>query len=137
MCKSFMLPIWTSYIYIIVMYKFFFNIYTYTTSCKCFGACKRIYHILFMIIPSWKSILINCGCIPPLNYILLQWATLIGPSQKNYDILIFLKISIFYQYGTMMVLFQKISWMHILPHFIAWVKLSFLTLFIVSCGVSF
>jgi hypothetical protein len=38
-------------------------------------------------------------------------------------------ISIFYQYATMMVLFQGISWMHILSHFIAWVGLLFLTLF--------
>jgi hypothetical protein len=32
-------------------------------------------------------------------------------------------ISIFYQYGTMVVLFQEISWMHILSHLIAWVLL--------------
>ncbi len=40
-------------------------------------------------------------------------------------------ISIFYQYTTMMVLFQGISWMHILSHFIAWVGLLFLTLFMI------
>ncbi len=38
-------------------------------------------------------------------------------------------ISIFYQYVTMMVLFQGISSMHILSHLIAWLKLLFLTLF--------
>jgi hypothetical protein len=42
-----------------------------------------------------------------------------------------LNISIFYQYTTMMVLFQGISWMHILSHFIAWVGLLFLTLFMI------
>jgi hypothetical protein len=57
------------------------------------------------------------------------WATLIGLSQKNRDILIPPNISIFYQYVTTMVLFQGISWMHILSHFIAWVEILFLTLF--------
>ncbi len=40
-------------------------------------------------------------------------------------------ISIFYKYATMMMLFQGISWMHILSHFIAWVGLLFLTLFMI------
>ncbi len=46
-------------------------------------------------------------------------------------------ISIFYQYATMMVLFQGISWMHILSHFIAWVELLFLTLFMSIFWLSF
>jgi len=37
----------------------------------------------------------------------------------------------------MVVLFQGISWMHILPHFIAWVEFLFLILFIIIFGLGF
>ncbi len=45
-------------------------------------------------------------------FFFLQWTTLIGPSQKNHDTLIFhTNINIFYQYGsTMWLLFQGIYW---------------------------
>jgi hypothetical protein len=41
----------------------------------------------------------------------LQWVTLIGPSQKIMQLL-----TVFYQGGTTVVLFQEISYMRILPH---------------------
>jgi hypothetical protein len=45
-----------------------------------------------------------------------------------------MNISILYQYRTTVILFQGISWM---LHLIVWVKISFLTLFIVIFGFNF
>jgi hypothetical protein len=58
--------------------------------------------------------------------------------------------SIFYEYGTMALIFQGIFWMHILPIFLAWVELLFIFWFLqelrcllwfisinlISCGAS-
>ncbi len=56
---------------------------------------------------------------------------------KNHNTLIPPNITIFYQYGIMVVLFQGISWIHILLHLIGWVELLFLTLFITIFGLNF
>ncbi len=58
--------------------------------CKCLSVLS-LYYIPLVPIPSCKSILIRCGCIPKLNFIFLQFATLIGPSPKNHYTLIFPK----------------------------------------------
>jgi hypothetical protein len=92
-CKSFTgkcLNFYT-YIYIVALYNLFIHLhkvreskflkYTYAVSCKCFGACKCINYMSLMIILSCKFILISCECIQILFYF-LQWAILIGPSQK-------------------------------------------------------
>jgi hypothetical protein len=61
----------------------------------------------------------------------LQWTVFISHWQKNHDIFWYsLSISIFYQYGTIVVLFQEISWMHILPPNHCWIKLLWLLLFL-------
>jgi hypothetical protein len=81
--------------------------------------------------PSSRTHLIGLGCHSLMRthlYRNLAYLTHV-PFKKNHDILIPRNISIFDQYGTMMVLFQWISSMHILSHFIAWVKLLFLILF--------
>jgi hypothetical protein len=99
------LNIWTfySYIYILVVYIYIY-IFTLTWGqCKYLSntlpwfcvnvweCVKCLYYMPFMPIPSCKSILIRCGCIPKLNFVFLQLATLIGPSQKNHYTLIFPK----------------------------------------------
>jgi hypothetical protein len=103
----------------------YIHIYTYTTMCKCFGLCKCkwIYYLPFMTIVSLKSILISCGCIPKFKCFFsmghFDWSF-----TKNHDTLILPKHqSIFYQYGTMMVLFQEIFWIQILPHLITWIQI--------------
>ncbi len=86
--------------------------YIYTTLRKCFGACKWkwIYYIPLMTIPSCKSILTGCGCISKLIfYLFLQWTILICPSQKIMILWYPPNISIFYQYGIMVVLFQEVN----------------------------
>jgi hypothetical protein len=67
----------------------------------------------------------------------VSFTTLIGLSQKIMRFSYSPNISIFYQYGTMVVLFQGISWMHIVSHLIAWVELLFLILFIIILDPSF
>jgi hypothetical protein len=58
--------------------------------CKCFGAFKFIYYILLLTIPSYKSILISCGCVSIIYLFiyLFIFATihLIGSSSKIYEI---------------------------------------------------
>jgi hypothetical protein len=50
-----------------------------------------MYYISLMTILSWKSILTNYKFNPKLNFIFLQWATLIDRSHKKYhDTLILL-----------------------------------------------
>jgi hypothetical protein len=138
------LNVWTFTlnIYIVALYSLFIHLcevreskfvkYTYTVSCKCFGACKCkcIYYMSLMIIPSCKSISISCECIHILTFF-LQWTILIGPSHKKswyFDTL--QTLAFVNQYGTMVMLFQEISQMHILPHVIAWVQLLLLLLFL-------
>jgi hypothetical protein len=50
-----------------------FSFYTYTTPYICFGACKCIYYILLMNIPSCKSMSISCGWISKLNLFFYNW----------------------------------------------------------------
>ncbi len=100
--------------------------HTYLVLCKCFGVCTCMYCIPVMIIPSYKSILISCGCFPKLNF----YFYLIGPLQK---IMIFWyspNISIFDQYGTRGCYSKRYPGMHILSHLIAWVQLLLLLLFL-------
>jgi hypothetical protein len=61
----------------------------------------------------------------------------VGPSQKIMILWYCPNISIFYNYGTIVVLFHGIFWMHILCPFIAGIELLFLTLFIIVFGLSF
>ncbi len=65
------------------------NIHKYTAPCKCFGACKCkcIYYILLMTIPSCKSILISCECIPKPNYYYFVMGQFDWPFTKNQDTL--------------------------------------------------
>jgi len=84
-----------------------------------------VYDISLMTIPSYKSILISCGCFSKLNFIFLQWGSLIGPLQKTMIFWYSPNISIFHQYRTMVVLFKEI-----LSHLIAWVQLLLLLLFL-------
>ncbi len=93
------------------------HLQTYIVLYKCFGVCTCMYCIPIMIVPSYKSILISCGCFQSSFFFFLQWATLISPFKKQ--IMIFWyspNISIFYQYRTMVVLFKEISWnAHFVP----------------------
>jgi hypothetical protein len=90
MCKSCVLSlkhlnVLHLHLYCCRTYLFIYiHIYTFMTMCKCFGVCKckEIYYLPFMTIVSLKSMFISCGCIPKLFFFFLQWATLIGPSQK-------------------------------------------------------
>jgi hypothetical protein len=95
----------------------------YIISCNCFLVCKCMYYIPLVTIPSYKSILIKSRHIPKFNFIFLQHVILIGPWKKNMILSYSPNINIFYQYKTIVILFWGISWMHILPHFIAWIKL--------------
>ncbi len=106
---------------------------TITTKCKC------VYYISLMTILSCKSILISCWCILKLNFILFfEGSTLIGLSQKIHDIFILPNINNFYQSGTTIwLLFQGISWMHILLWFVDWIEILFINLFITIFGLSF
>jgi hypothetical protein len=91
--------------------------YIYIGLCKCFGVYKCINYIPWTITPSCKSMLISCECILKLNFFFFwQWATLISPSQKIMILWYYLNISIFNEYGTMVILFQGIFLMHIVPH---------------------
>ncbi len=115
-----------------------FYTYIYIAFPKCFGACKCIYYIPLMTIPFCKSILISCGCIPKLKFIFifLQWASLIDLSQNIIILWYSPNISISYQYETMVVLLQGVSWMHILFNFIVWIELLFLILFVTIFGTT-
>jgi len=104
---------------------------------KCIGVCKCIYYIPLMTIPSCKSILINCECIPKFFFFFVVVGHFDWPFTKKSWYFDTLQTLTFYQYGTIVVLFQGISWMHILSHLIAWVKLLFLIFFIAIFGLNF
>jgi hypothetical protein len=87
---------------------------------------------------SCKSILISYVCIPKLNIIIFVISHFDWPFTKK--ILIFWyypNLSISHQYGTMVVLFQGILWIHILSHIMTWIELLFLILFIIIFGLNF
>ncbi len=99
--------------------------------CNCFGKCKCRYYILLMTMPSCKSILISCGCIPSFNFLFLYfcsealWLVLL---KKIMMLCYSSNISIFHKYEDYHVLFQEISWTYILSHLIAWAQLLLLLL---------
>lgn len=78
-----------------------------------------------------KFILISCVCISKLDFISAM-GHFVWPFTKNMILWYLLNISILFR--TMVILFQGISW---ILHLIVWVKLSFLTLFIVIFGLNF
>jgi len=84
--------------------------------------CKCIYYMPLMIIPSCKCILISCACIPKLNLFIFAMVHFDWPfSPPN--------ISIFYQYGTMVVLFRAIPKNNLNAHFASphcWSRTSFM-----------
>ncbi len=83
---------------------------TYTTQSKYFEACKCKYYISLTIIPSCKSILISCGCIPKFKLFFCNGSLWLA-IHKNSWYWHSPNIHIFYQHETMVVLFQKISWL--------------------------
>jgi hypothetical protein len=93
--------------------------------CKCFGVCKCkwIYYLPFMTIVFWKSMVIGCGCIPKLK-LFLQWATLIGPSQKIMILWYYPNIKTFCtNMGLWWCYFEEIFLMQILLRLITWIQL--------------
>jgi len=114
-----------SYINFISIYMkslYIFIKYTYIAPCKCFGVCKCIYYIFLMTIPSCKSILISCECIPKLNFIFCKGTLWWILHTKKMIFWYSLNIKVL-QYKLIVVLFQEISWMHILSQLIVWVQI--------------
>ncbi len=114
-----LLHVYYTYIHIYI------HIYTYTTMCKCFGVCKCkwIYYLPFMTIVFKISMLIGCGCIPKLK-LFLQWATLIGPSQKIMILWYYPNIKTFStNMGLWWCYFEEIFWMQNLLRLITWIQL--------------
>jgi hypothetical protein len=107
------------------------HLQTYIVMCKCFGMCTCMYYIPLMNMGSYKSILISCGCFWKLNFIFLQWATLVGLLQKKswyFDIP--QTLAFFINMGLWWCYWKRYPGMHILSHLIAWVQLLLLLLFL-------
>jgi hypothetical protein len=87
---------------------------------------------------SCKSILTSYVCIPKLNIIIFVISHFDWPfTKKSWYFDIPPNISISHQYGTMVVLFQGILWIHILYHIMTWIEHLFLILFATIFGLNF